>query len=74
VLYSIGLGLPFIALALVFNQARGSLAWLRRHGRGIEVLGGVLMVAVGLLFVTGRWQELFLPLQRVFARLEWPPI
>lgn len=74
VLYSVGLGLPFIGLALVFNRARGSLAWLRRHGRKIEVVAGVLMVGVGLLFVTGRWQELFLPLQRVFVRLEWPPI
>ena len=32
------------------------------------------MVAVGALFVSGRWEELFLPLQRAFARLEWPPI
>lgn len=74
VLFSAGMGLPFIGLALAFNRARGSLAWLRRNGRRIEVAGGALMVAMGALFVSGRWQELFLPLQRVFARLEWPPI
>jgi cytochrome c-type biogenesis protein len=74
VLYSIGLGLPFIALALGFDRARGSLDWLRRNGRRIELVGGVLMVAVGALFVSGRWEEIFLPLQRAFARLEWPPI
>ena len=74
VCYSIGLGLPFIALAVGFDRLRGSLGFLRRHGRQIEVIGGLLMVAVGFLFVTGRWQELFRPLQREFARLGWPPI
>jgi cytochrome c-type biogenesis protein len=43
ILYSLGLGLPFIALALGLDRARGSLAWVRRHGRQIEVTGGGLM-------------------------------
>lgn len=73
-LYSLGLGLPFIALAMGFSRAQRSMGWLRRNGRRIEVAGGLLMVGVGLLFVTGQWQELFLPLQRWFARFEWPPV
>ena len=73
-LYSVGLGLPFIALALGFHRARGSLAWLRRHGRTIETLGGVLLVAVGISFVSGAWRSFFIPLQRAFAELGWPPI
>jgi cytochrome c-type biogenesis protein len=72
--YSVGLGLPFIGLALGIQRARGSLEWLKRHGRAIETVGGVLLVAVGLLFVTGHWRAIFLPLQRRFARLGWPPI
>ena len=74
VLYSAGLGLPFIALALGFNRARGSLEWLRRNGRRIEVAGGLVLTAVGVLFVTGKWQTFFVPLQRTFAELGWPPI
>ncbi len=74
VCYSIGLGLPFIGLAVGFDRLRGSLAFLRRHGRHIEIAGGVLMIAVGVLFVSGDWQRLFRPLQRVFAQLGWPPI
>ena len=74
VLYSVGLGLPFIGLALGFQRAKGSLAWLRRHGRLIERLGGVLLVAVGLLFVSGTWRSLFVPLQRSFAQFGWPPV
>ncbi len=73
-LFSVGLGLPFIALALGLNRARGSLAWLRRHGRAIEVVGGLLLVGVGVLFVTGAWRSFFVPLQREFARFGWPPV
>ena len=73
-LFSVGLGLPFIGLALGLNRARGSLAWLRRHGRAIEVVGGMLLVGVGVLFVTGAWRSFFVPLQREFARFGWPPV
>lgn len=74
VLYSMGLGLPFIALGLGFQRARGSLEWLRRHGRAIETIGGAVLVGVGILFVSGAWRSFFVPLQRSFARFGWPPI
>ncbi len=74
VLYSAGLGVPFVLLALGFNRAQRSLGWLRRNGRRVEVIGGTMLVVVGLLFVTGRWQGAFLPLQRWFAERGWPPI
>ena len=73
-LYSLGLGIPFILLGQGFGRATRSVDWLRRHGRGVELAGGTLLVFVGLLFVSGRWQTLFVPLQRQFARLGWPPI
>ena len=73
ILYSLGLGIPFVALALGFQRARGSLEWLKRHGRSIEMAGGIMLVGVGTLFVTGAWQQFFVPLQRYFARLGWPP-
>jgi cytochrome c-type biogenesis protein len=70
ILYSLGLGIPFVLLGLGFNRAQRSLAWLRRHARAIELAGGFLLVGVGLLFVTGRWGPLFRPLQRWFTN--WP--
>lgn len=73
-LYSLGLGIPFVLLALGFTRAQRSMAWLRRNGRRIEIAGGMLLVSVGVLFITGRWQPLFRPLQRWFAELGWPPI
>lgn len=70
ILYSLGLGIPFVLLGLGFNRAQRSLAWVRRNSRWIELSGGLLLVAVGVLFVTGKWQPLFRPLQRWFAN--WP--
>ncbi len=74
ILYSLGLGLPFIALALGLNRAQRSVSWLRHHGRQIEIVGGALLVGVGVLFVTGAWEAWFRPLQRIFARYGWPPV
>lgn len=73
-LYSLGLGIPFVLLGVGYHRAAGSFAWLKRHGHAIEVTGGMLLVAVGVLFINGRWTALFRPLQRWFAELGWPPI
>lgn len=73
-LYSLGLGIPFVLLAVGFTRAQRSLAFLRRHGRHVEIAGGLLLVGVGVLFLTGRWQPLFRPLQRWFAQWNWPPV
>lgn len=73
-LYGLGLGIPFIALALGYRRAQRSTRFLSRHGRAIERGGGVALVVVGLLFLSGRWAELFRPLQRWFAELGWPPV
>jgi len=73
-LYSVGLGIPFVVLGLGFQRMRGSVAWLQRHARRVEQVAGGLLVGVGVLFVTGGWQTFFIPLQRAFSRLGWPPI
>ncbi|MGH2675923.1 MAG: cytochrome c biogenesis protein CcdA, partial [Actinomycetota bacterium] len=71
---SLGLGIPFMLLALGYLRAGRAFTWLRRHGRGIEVAGGALLVVMGLLMITGHWLRLFTPLLRWFARTGWPPI
>src|SRR5216683_2514934 len=48
-------------LGVGFQQALRSTEWLRRNGRRLEILGGLLLVAVGVLFVSGGWQTIFLP-------------
>ncbi len=56
--YSLGLGLPFLLIAAGLDRAGRASAWLRRHQRGIQVTGGMLLVAVGVLLVTGVWEDL----------------
>lgn len=53
--YCIGLGIPFLLVALGFDWVAGSVAFLRRHIRVINIIGGVLLVAIGILMATGLW-------------------
>ena len=61
--YCAGLGLPFVVIALGASRAVRALGWLRRHTRAIQVSGGVLLVTVGLLLVSGLWGGLLAQLQ-----------
>lgn len=56
--YCVGLGVPFLLLALGAGWALSGAAWLRRHGRAIQILGGVLLLIIGLALITGLWGEL----------------
>ncbi|AWB83298.1 cytochrome c biogenesis CcdA family protein [Corynebacterium liangguodongii] len=53
--YCVGLGLPFVLLALGSAQAVAGVDFLRRHSRAIQIAGGVAMIVVGLMLVTGAW-------------------
>jgi len=56
VVYCLGLGIPFLLVALGLNWVTGSVAWLKRHIRVINVTGGSLLILIGLLMVTGVWR------------------
>lgn len=55
--YCLGLGIPFVLLALGSATALAGLGWLRRHSRTIQIFGGVLLIAVGAALVSGVWNE-----------------
>ncbi|MEU0877922.1 cytochrome c biogenesis CcdA family protein [Lentzea sp. NPDC005914] len=55
--YCLGLGLPFVVLALGARWALGVTKWLRSHARQVQVFGGVLLILVGIALVTGLWGE-----------------
>ncbi|HEY8438235.1 MAG TPA: cytochrome c biogenesis protein CcdA [Candidatus Limnocylindrales bacterium] len=46
--YTAGLGLPFLAIAAVYDRAPGLLRPLVRHGQAVSVIGGLLVVGIGL--------------------------
>ena len=52
--YALGLGLPFLAIGLVMDRAFGLVRRLRRYQRAIQIASGLLLIAIGLLLVTGR--------------------
>lgn len=56
--YCLGLGVPFVLVALGARWAVGATAFLRRHARTVTRVGGAVMVIVGLLLVTGAWTEM----------------
>ncbi|AQT78617.1 cytochrome C biogenesis protein ResC [Mycolicibacterium litorale] len=55
--YCLGLGIPFVLLALGSGWAVNGFGWLRRHTRAIQIVGGVLLIAVGLALVSGAWND-----------------
>ena len=61
--YCVGLGLPFLALAAGWSRATAASAWLRAHHRAIKLTGGVMLLVVGVLLVTGWWDALVAHLQ-----------
>ncbi|MFH0777843.1 MAG: cytochrome c biogenesis protein CcdA [Candidatus Eisenbacteria bacterium] len=56
--YSLGLGLPFFATGLAMNTFLGFAKSIRSHFRAIEIVSGVLLVAVGVLILTNSLQRL----------------
>lgn len=73
-LYSIGLGLPFLAVAVWFDKSEPLRQWLMRRAQLMQRIGGVTMVIVGIGYLTGVWATIFTGLQRWLARTGWPPI
>jgi cytochrome c-type biogenesis protein len=55
--YCLGLGIPFVLVALGVGWVAGALGFLRRHGRCVSQVGGVLLIVIGLLLLTGTWNH-----------------
>ncbi len=67
--YSAGLGIPFIVSALAINRFFRASGRLKRHMRAVEIVSGLLLVAVGLLLVTDRLAVLAQYFSRLFPSL-----
>jgi cytochrome c-type biogenesis protein len=53
--YCLGLGIPFLIVAFAFSRGVKVFGFARRHGRLITRIGGIMLITVGLLEVTGAW-------------------
>ncbi len=54
-IYGLGLGVPFLIVAFAFQRGVSVFGFARRHARLITRIGGVMLIAVGVLEVTGAW-------------------
>lgn len=65
--YCIGLGLPFLLVALGLGWMTSATAFMKRHIRAINIGGGVMLILIGVLMVSGLWDILMSNLGSVIS-------
>lgn len=66
-IYCLGLGLPFLLIALGVRRGMGALAFFRRHRLALQRTGGGMLIVLGVLMVSGLWGSWVSELQNWFA-------
>ncbi|SDU09900.1 cytochrome c-type biogenesis protein [Jiangella alkaliphila] len=61
--YCLGLGIPFLLAALAYQRASRWFQWVRQHQQAVMRAGGVMLIVLGVLLVTGLWNELMVSMQ-----------
>ena len=61
--YCLGLGLPFVIVGLMFRRALGAMSWVRQRSDMVMKLGGGLLLLIGVLLVTGVWDNVTIALR-----------
>ncbi|MGB3733221.1 cytochrome c biogenesis CcdA family protein [Microbacterium sp.] len=72
VAYSLGLGIPFLLVALGFGWATSATAFMRRHIRAVNIIGGALLILLGLLMVAGLWTQIMSSIGAVMSSVILP--
>jgi cytochrome c-type biogenesis protein len=70
--YALGLGLPFLLVAMFAGRLFGSLNWFKRHFLAINRVGGAILLVMGVFLVLNRWTQLLGPVLRWYAQLNLP--
>jgi cytochrome c-type biogenesis protein len=65
--YCLGLGIPFVLMGLAFERALRAFAAVKRHYGVVKAIGGGLLVVVGVLLVTGWWDQFTIHLRVVIG-------
>ena len=70
--YCLGLGIPFVLVALGLNWVSRALAVVRRHIRAVNIGGAVMLIALGVLMVSGLWVQWIYQLQNLAGTFLMP--
>jgi cytochrome c-type biogenesis protein len=73
-IYCLGLGIPFLFVALAFERGMRAFGFARRHARTVTAIGGGMLVLVGVLEVTGAWTAAITWMQIHWFQGYTPPI
>jgi cytochrome c-type biogenesis protein len=64
--YGLGIGIPFLVVALAFQRGMNVFSFARRHARLVTRIGGAMLIAVGVLQVSGAWT-----IAMTWLRIHW---
>ena len=64
--YGLGIGIPFLFVALAFQRGMNVFSFARRHARLVTRIGGAMLIAVGVLQVSGAWT-----IAMTWLRIHW---
>lgn len=70
--YCLGLGVPLLISGLAFNRAMSAFAVIKRHYRAMMVIGGAALVILGILQVSGVWNDWMSQVQTQFGGTSLP--
>jgi cytochrome c-type biogenesis protein len=70
--YALGLGFPFLLMALFAGRAFRSLGWLKRHFTAINRVGGAVLLVMGVFLLMNRWTAFLAPAMRWYAQFNLP--
>ena len=56
-LYSLGLGIPFILSAVLIDYLKGAFDWIKKNYQVINTISGILLVVIGVLMATGMMSK-----------------
>ncbi|WP_016996290.1 cytochrome c biogenesis CcdA family protein [Kocuria atrinae] len=65
--YCLGLGIPFVLIALALRRGMGAMKFFRRHRLTLQRVGGAVLVLIGLAMATGIWSALVSWIQAEFV-------
>ncbi|NUP73664.1 MAG: cytochrome c biogenesis protein CcdA [Sinomonas sp.] len=71
--YCLGLGVPFVLIALAFRRGMGALRFFKKHRRALQAFGGGMLILIGVLIVSGVWSHWISQLQLWIGTVR-PPI
>lgn len=71
--YTLGLGVPFLAVAMAFGSAGGVLRRINRHLHTVTLVSGAIMLGVGITMVLGMYEAMFTEIIRAAPWTPWEP-